>query len=173
MNFDGVERPELKNCTRVLINSPKVATYDMQPEMSAPLVLNALMKELEKDYLDVVILNFANCDMVGHTAVREACVKAVETVDACVGTIFDWCEKNGATLLITADHGNAEEILDDNGRPMTAHTTNLVPFCINRTDIELLKEGGKLGNIAPTIIDLLGKEKPAEMTEDSLIVRKW
>ena len=172
MNFDGVERPELKNCTRVLINSPKVATYDMQPEMSAPLVLNALMKELEKDYLDVVILNFANCDMVGHTAIREACVKAVETVDACVGTIFDWCEKNGATLLITADHGNAEEILDENGRPMTAHTTNLVPFCINRTDIELLKEGGKLGNIAPTIIDLLGKEKPAEMTEESLIIHK-
>ena len=172
MNFDGVERPELKNCTRVLINSPKVATYDMQPEMSAPLVLDALMKELEKDYLDVVILNFANCDMVGHTAIREACVKAVETVDACVGTIFDWCEKNGATLLITADHGNAEEILDDNGRPMTAHTTNLVPFCINRTDIELLKEGGKLGNIAPTIIDLLGKEKPVEMTESSLIVHK-
>jgi len=172
MNFDGVERPELKGCTRVLINSPKVATYDMQPEMSAPKVLDALMKELEKNYLDVVILNFANCDMVGHTAVEKAVVKAVETVDSCVGTIFDWAEKNGATMIITADHGNAEEIIDENGRPMTAHTTNLVPFCINRTDIELLKEGGKLANIAPTIIDLLGKEKPKEMDEESLIIKK-
>ena len=172
MNFDGVERPELKNCTRVLINSPKVATYDLQPEMSAYLVLDALMKELNKDYLDVVILNFANCDMVGHTAIRPAVVKAVETVDECVGKIIDWANENGATLLVTADHGNAEEILDDNDRPMTAHTTNLVPFCINRTDIKLMPEGGKLGNIAPTILDLLGEEKPAEMNEESLIIAK-
>ncbi len=172
MNFDGKERPELKNCTRVLINSPKVATYDLQPEMSAPLVLDALMKELEKDYLDVVILNFANCDMVGHTAVEKACVKAVETVDACVGKIIDWCNANGATLIVTADHGNAEEILDKNGKPFTAHTTNLVPLCINRTDIKLVQEGGKLANIAPTIIELLGAKKPAEMTEDSLIIHE-
>ena len=109
--------------------------------------------------------------MVGHTAVEPAVVKAVETVDACVGKIIDWCEENGATLLVTADHGNAEEILDDNDRPMTAHTTNLVPFCINRTDIKLMPEGGKLGNIAPTILDLLGEEKPAEMNEESLILR--
>lgn len=169
MNFDGVERPELKNCRRVLINSPKVATYDMQPEMSAYLVLDALMKELNKFDLDVVILNFANCDMVGHTAVHDACVKAVETVDECVGKIIDWCEENGATLIVTADHGNAEEILDSANRPMTAHTTNLVPFCINRTDLKLRKEGGKLADIAPTMLELLGAKKPVEMTGESLI----
>lgn len=171
MNFDGVERPELKNCSRALINSPKVATYDMQPEMSAYLVLDRLMEELNKDYLDVVILNFANCDMVGHTAVDVACVKAVETVDYCVGKIINWANENNATLLVTADHGNAEEILDENGKPFTAHTTNLVPFCINRTDIKLMPEGGKLANIAPTIIDLLGGVKPAEMNEESLIIK--
>ena len=170
MNFDGVERPELKGCTRVLINSPKVATYDLQPEMSAPLVLDALMKELNKDYLDVVILNFANCDMVGHTAVHDAVVKAVETVDTCVGKIIDWCKANDATLIVTADHGNAEYILDDNNKPFTAHTTNLVPFCINRPELKLVKEGGKLANIAPTIIDLLGDKKPVEMDEESLII---
>ncbi len=171
MNFDGVERPQLKNCTRVLINSPKVATYDMKPEMSAYEVLDALLRELNKDYLDVVILNFANCDMVGHTAVHDAVVKAVETVDECVGKIIDWCEENDATLLVTADHGNAEEILDDNDQPFTAHTTNLVPFCINKKNLKLMPEGGKLANIAPTIIDLLGATKPIEMTEDSLIIK--
>ena len=172
MNFDGVERPELKGCRRVLINSPKVPTYDMQPEMSAYLILEALIKELDKHDLDVVILNFANCDMVGHTAVHDACVKAVETVDACVGKIIDWCEENGATLLVTADHGNAEEILDAKGNPMTAHTTNLVPFCINRTDIKLRKEGGKLADIAPTMLELLGAKKPVEMTGESLIEKQ-
>ena len=169
MNFDGVERPELKGATRVLINSPKVATYDLQPEMSAYKVLDALMTELNKDYLDVVIINFANCDMVGHTAVEKACVKAVETVDECVGKIIDWCKENGATLCVTADHGNAEEILTDDNRPMTAHTTNLVPFCINRKELKLRQKDGKLADIAPTILDLLGVEKPAEMTGVSLI----
>ena len=168
MNFDGVERPELKNCRRVLINSPKVPTYDMQPEMSAYLVLEALLKELDKHDLDVVILNFANCDMVGHTAVHDACVKAVETVDTCVGQIIDWCDKNGGTLIVTADHGNAEEILDENGKPMTAHTTNLVPLCINRTDLKLRQKEGKLADIAPTILELLGAKQPAEMSGESL-----
>ena len=169
MNFDGVERPELKGCRRVLINSPKVPTYDMQPEMSAYLVLDALLKELDKKDLDVVILNFANCDMVGHTAVHDACVKAVETVDACVGKIIEWCDKNGGTLIVTADHGNAEEILDEAGRPMTAHTTNLVPFCINRKELKLRQKEGKLADIAPTIIELLGAKKPVEMSGESLI----
>ncbi len=171
MNFDGVERPELKNCHRVLVNSPKVATYDLQPEMSAPLVLDALMNELQKDYLDVVILNFANCDMVGHTAVHDAVVKAVETVDTCVGKIIDWCDENGATLIVTADHGNAEEILTDDDKPMTAHTTNLVPLCINIPSLKLKESEGKLADIAPTIIELLGKEKPVEMTGESLILK--
>ena len=171
MNFDGVERKKKKNCKRILINSPKVATYDLKPEMSAYEVCDSLLKELNKDYLDVVIVNFANCDMVGHTAVCDAVVKAVETVDTCVGKLIKWCENNDATLIVTADHGNAEEILDDNDHPFTAHTTNLVPFCISRTDIKLLQEGGKLANIAPTIIDLLGKEKPHEMDEESLIIK--
>ena len=171
MNFDGKERPELKGCARALINSPKVATYDLQPEMSAYQVLDTLMVELNKDYLDVVILNFANCDMVGHTAVDAAVVKAVETVDECVGKIIDWCNENGATLLVTADHGNAEEILTDDDKPMTAHTTNLVPLCINRTDIKLKEKEGKLADIAPTMIELLGATKPVEMTGESLIVK--
>ena len=170
MNFDGVERPELPNSKRVLINSPKVATYDMQPEMSAYLVLDALMEELNKDYLDVVILNFANCDMVGHTAVHDAVVKAVETVDTCVGKIIEWADENDATLIVTADHGNAEEILDEDDRPFTAHTTNLVPLCINKP-YKLVQEGGKLADIAPTIIDILGKEKPVEMTGETLIIK--
>ena len=171
MNFDGVERPELKNCRRVLINSPKVATYDLQPEMSAYLVLDALLKELNKHDLDVVILNFANCDMVGHTAVEKACIKAVETVDYCVGEIIKWCDTNGGTLLVTADHGNVEYILDENNKPFTAHTTNLVPFCINRTDIKLKEKEGKLADIAPTILDLLGEEKPSDMSGESLIIK--
>lgn len=172
MNFDGSERPELKNSKRVLINSPKVATYDLKPEMSAPLVLEALIKELDKHYLDVVILNFANCDMVGHTAVKDAVIKAVETVDYCVGEIFKWCENNNGTLLITADHGNAEEILDIDNRPFTAHTTNLVPFSINIKGIKLKDSDGKLADIAPTIIDLLGDEVPSEMSGTSLIIHE-
>ena len=172
MSFDGVERPELKNCRRVLINSPKVATYDLQPEMSAKLILEALIKELDKKDLDVVILNFANCDMVGHTAVEPSCVKAVETVDYCVGEIMKYCDKNGGTLMVTADHGNVEEIIDENNRPMTSHTTNLVPFAINRKDLKLMPSGGKLANIAPTIIELLGDTKPEEMNESSLIVHE-
>ncbi|MCQ2802312.1 MAG: 2,3-bisphosphoglycerate-independent phosphoglycerate mutase [Bacilli bacterium] len=171
MNFDGVERPELKNCRRVLINSPKVATYDLQPEMSAYKVLDALMVELNKFDLDVVILNFANCDMVGHTAVFDACVKAVETVDTCVGKIIDWCKENDATLIVTADHGNAEEIVDAEGKPFTAHTTNLVPFCINRPELKLKKTEGKLADIAPTILELLGAKKPEEMSGESLIIK--
>jgi len=172
MNFDGIERPELKNCRRVLINSPKVPTYDMQPEMSAYKVLDALLNELNKFDLDVVILNFANCDMVGHTAVENACVKAVETVDECVGKIIDWCNENDATLIVTADHGNAEEIIDKEGKPFTAHTTNLVPFCINKNNLKLKQAEGKLADIAPTILDLLGANKPSEMSGETLIERK-
>ena len=107
--------------------------------------------------------------MVGHTAVHDACVKAVETVDHCVGEIIKWCDENGGTLLVTADHGNAEEILDENGKPITAHTTNLVPFCINRVGLKLRQKEGKLADIAPTILELLGVKQPKEMTGVSLI----
>lgn len=171
VNYDGVEKPILKGSKRVLINSPKVATYDLMPEMSAYKVRDALINELNKHYLDVVIVNFANCDMVGHTAVHDAVVKAVEVVDECVGSLDKWARENNATLIITADHGNAEEILDESDRPFTAHTTNLVPFAINDKTLKLMPSGGKLANIAPTIIDLLNDVKPAEMDEQSLIIK--
>ena len=169
VNFDGVERPELAHSRRVLINSPKVATYDLQPSMSAPEVTEKLLEELNKKDLDVVILNYANCDMVGHTAVNDAVVKAVETVDECTGKLIDWVEANNAILMITADHGNAELIEDEEGRPFTAHTTNKVPFSINLPDV-VLRTDGKLANIAPTIISLLGEEVPSEMDEPSMIL---
>ncbi|HOJ44474.1 MAG TPA: 2,3-bisphosphoglycerate-independent phosphoglycerate mutase [Bacilli bacterium] len=171
VNYDGITRPELKGSRRVLVNSPKVATYDLKPEMSAYEVRDALIKELDKRDLDVVVINFANCDMVGHTAIEKAVVKAVETVDACVGSIIDWVETNGGTLLLTADHGNAEMILDANGRPFTAHTTSLVPFGINIPGAKLMSEGGKLSNIAPTMLELLGLPIPQEMDEPSLIIK--
>ena len=171
INYDGVEKPELPGSRRVLINSPKVATYDLQPEMSAYQVRDALIKELNKGDLDVVIINYANCDMVGHTAVEKAVVKSVEVVDECVGSIIDWCDRNGGKLIVTADHGNADQILTDDGKPHTAHTTNLVPVCINIPGLRLMPTGGKLGNLAPTILDLLGLEKPIEMTEKSLIIK--
>ena len=170
-NYDGVERPELAGSRRVLINSPKVATYDLQPEMSAYLVTDALINELNKFDLDVVIVNFANCDMVGHTAVEPAVIKAVETVDYCVGKLVDWVEANGAIALITADHGNAEKVIDEAGNPFTAHTSNPVPFCITEKGLKLRKDG-KLSNIAPTIIELLGEKAPKEMDESSMIISK-
>jgi 2,3-bisphosphoglycerate-independent phosphoglycerate mutase len=171
INYDGVEKPELPGARRVLINSPKVATYDLQPEMSAYQVRDALINELNKGDLDVAIVNFANCDMVGHTAVESAVVKSVEVVDECVGSVIDWCEQYGGKLIVTADHGNADQILTVDGKPHTAHTTNLVPVGINIPGIHLMPKGGKLGNLAPTILDLLGLEKPIEMTEKSLIIK--
>lgn len=170
VNYDGVTKPELNNSKRILVNSPKVATYDLQPEMSAYEVTDKLLDALNNDNFDVVILNFANCDMVGHTAVANAVVKAVETVDECCGRIIKWVEEHDAVLMITADHGNAEMILDDEDKPFTAHTTSLVPFSINLPGVTLRKDG-KLSNIAPTIISLLGEEIPAEMTEPSMIIK--
>lgn len=171
VNYDGVEKPLLENSSRILINSPKVATYDLKPEMAAYEVKNALLKRLDKKDLDLVILNFANCDMVGHTAIFDAVVKAVETVDSCVGEIYEWTKENGGTMIITADHGNAEEIADQNGHPITAHTKNIVPLCVTKEGLNLVKEGGKLANLAPTILELLGVEKPIEMNEESLIIK--
>ncbi|MFA5659817.1 MAG: 2,3-bisphosphoglycerate-independent phosphoglycerate mutase [Bacilli bacterium] len=171
VNFDGVEKPELKGSRRVLVPSPKVATYDLKPEMASREITDALIKELDKGDLDVVILNFASPDMVGHTAIMSAVVKAVEVVDECVGRIVSWVNAHDATLILTADHGNAEKLLDEEGRPYTAHTTNLVQFAINRENIKLMPKGGKLGNIAPTIIELLGDNPPVEMTEPSLIIK--
>lgn len=166
--MDGGVDKEIDGATRVLINSPKVATYDLQPEMSAYEVKDALIAELDKDIHDVVIVNFANCDMVGHTGIIPAAIKAVSVVDECVGEVYEKVLELGGTMLITADHGNSERLLDEENNPFTAHTTNPVPLIVTNTHLEL-KEGGKLGDLAPTILQLLGLEIPKEMTGESLI----
>ncbi len=153
---------------RILVNSPKVATYDLQPEMSAIEVCDKVCEAIETDKYDVIILNFANCDMVGHTGFFDAAVKAVETVDTCVGRVEDSTLKMGGVMLLTADHGNADRMLDTDGSPFTAHTTNPVPFAVIGKDCEL-REGGKLCDISPTIIKLLGLQQPEEMTGSSII----
>ncbi len=166
--MDGGVDKDIEGATRDLINSPKVATYDLQPEMSAYLVRDKLIEELDSGKFDVVIVNFANCDMVGHTGIIPAAISAVETVDECVGDVYDKVLELGGTMLITADHGNAERELDEEGNPFTAHTTNDVPLIVTNSHIKL-KEGGKLGDLAPTILTLLGQPVPAEMTGDVLI----
>lgn len=165
----GIDEPG-KLETRVLINSPKVATYDLQPEMSAPAVCDEVLKALDNKDYGFILVNFANPDMVGHTGVMEAAVKACETVDTCVGKIVAKAKENGVAMLLTADHGNAEYMEDSvTHEPYTAHTTNEVPFfVINAGNVEL-KETGALCDIAPTVLQLLGIEKPEEMTGESLI----
>lgn len=170
-NYDGVERPELANCRRILVNSPKVATYDLKPEMSAYEVKDKLIAELDKGDLDLVICNFANCDMVGHTAIMKAVIKAVQAVDDCVGQVVNKVDELGGTVLLLADHGNAEECIDENNQPMTKHTTNLVPLCTNNTSIKF-REGGALCDVAPTILELLGIEQPEAMTGTSLLIKE-
>ncbi len=154
---------------RVLVNSPKVATYDLQPEMSAVEVTDKCVERIESGAYDVIILNFANCDMVGHTGVFDAAVKAVETVDTCVGRVVDATRSMGGIAMITADHGNAEEMTKADGSPMTAHTTNPVPFIVVGAAVEL--HPGRLADIAPTILDVMGLECPEEMDGKSLIQR--
>ncbi len=152
---------------RVLVNSPKVATYDLQPEMSAVEVTDRCVERIESGEYDVIILNFANCDMVGHTGIYDAAVKAVETVDVCVGRVIDATRAMGGIAMVTADHGNAEEMAKPDGSPMTAHTTNLVPFIVVGAAVEL--QPGRLADIAPTLLDLMGLECPPEMDGKSLI----
>jgi 2,3-bisphosphoglycerate-independent phosphoglycerate mutase len=166
--FDGGMDKQIEGSERVLVNSPKVATYDLQPEMSAPLVTEKILDEITQDKHDTIILNFANCDMVGHTGVIPAAVKAVETVDECVGKVVDAILDQGGVAIITADHGNAEKMLDETGKPFTAHTTSIVPLIITDKNIEI-RDGGKLADVAPTMLDYLGIEKPAEMTGVSLL----
>ncbi len=166
--FDGGVDKEIDGATRVLVDSPKVATYDLQPEMSAYEVKDKLIAELDKDIHDVIIVNFANCDMVGHTGIIPAAIQAVSVVDDVVGEVYDKVFELGGTMLITADHGNSEMLLDDEGNIFTAHTTNDVPLILTNTHLEL-KEGGKLGDLAPTILELLGLEIPVEMDGVSLL----
>jgi 2,3-bisphosphoglycerate-independent phosphoglycerate mutase len=163
----GVER-EFEGEDRVLINSPKVATYDLQPEMSAYPVCDAVCERIRSGKYDVIILNYANCDMVGHTGVFDAAKAAVEAVDTCVGkTVEAVLEMNG-TAIITADHGNADKMYEPDGSPFTAHTTFPVPFCVVGKDCTL-REGGRLADIVPTMLEILGIDQPAEMTGESLI----
>ena len=154
---------------RVLVNSPKVATYDLQPEMSAVEVTDKCVERIESGAYDVIILNFANCDMVGHTGVFDAAVKAVETVDTCVGRVVDATRAMGGIAMITADHGNAEIMVKADGSPMTAHTTDPVPFIVVGAAVEL--HPGRLADIAPTILDVMGLACPEEMDGRSLIER--
>ena len=153
---------------RILVNSPKVATYDLQPEMSADEVTDKCVAAIESGKYDMIILNFANCDMVGHTGVFEAAVKAVEAVDECVGRVTDAIAKMGGVSLITADHGNADKMFDENGAPFTAHTTNPVPFCVVGYPCEL-REGGRLADIAPTMLQIMEIPQPTEMNGTSII----
>ena len=154
---------------RVLIHSPKVATYDLQPEMSAYAVTDALVEKIDSGMYDVIILNYANCDMVGHSGIFDAAKAAVEAVDICVGRVIDAIERMHGTAIITADHGNAEKMYEEDGSPFTAHTTNPVPFCVVGYPCKL-RENGKLADIAPTMLKILGLPQPAEMTGESIIV---
>ena len=157
---------------RALINSPKVATYDLQPEMSAVEVTDEVVKKIESGAYDVIILNFANCDMVGHTGVFEAAVKAVETVDTCLGRTVDAILKMGGTALITADHGNADQMVDyDTKEAFTAHTTNVVPLVLIGGGDDVKLKPGRLADLAPTMLDLMGLEKPEKMSGESLLVK--
>jgi len=166
--FDGGTDREIKNAKRILIDSPKVATYDMQPEMSAHEVTRRVLEELEEDELDTVILNYANCDMVGHTGDIQATVKAVETVDGCVGKVVEKTLQKGGVAIVTADHGNAEKMLDTEGGIHTAHTESVVPIIITDKSVKL-RSDGILGDIAPTMLAYLDVEKPPKMTGKSLI----
>ena len=167
--FNGGVETQFPGEDRVLVPSPKVATYDLQPEMSAYEVCDKCVERIESGAYDVIILNFANCDMVGHTGVFDAAVKAVETVDECVGRVVDATMKMGGIAMITADHGNAETMTQEDGSPMTAHTTDLVPFILCGAGSELRQ--GRLADIAPTILDVMGLAAPEEMDGQTLIVK--
>ncbi len=172
--FNGGEEKQFEGEDRILVDSPKVATFDMKPEMSAYEVCDNLVNSIKSDKYDVIIINFANPDMVGHTGILEAAVKAVEAVDECVGRAYDAIKEVGGQMFICADHGNAEQLIDpETKEPFTAHTTNMVPFILVTDDkAYTLREGGCLADIVPTLIEMMGMEQPEEMTGKSLLVRK-
>ncbi len=167
--FNGGVEKTAEGEDRVLIPSPKVAAYDLKPEMSAVEVKDAVLARLTEQ--DVIILNFANCDMVGHTGVFDCAVRAVETVDACVGEVVDAILAAGGTVLVTADHGNADCMYAEDGSPFTAHTTNPVPLLVAGAGDVKLRTDGRLADIAPTMLELMGLEKPEEMTGESMIIK--
>ena len=172
--FNGGEEKQYEGEDRILVPSPKVETYDQKPEMSAYEVTDKVLEAISNDKYDCIILNFANTDMVGHTGSLPAAIKAVEAVDECVGKIVKLVEEKQGNLIITADHGNAEQMIDyKTGEPHTAHTTNPVPIILVTPDETLnLKENGKLADLAPTMLDLMNLKKPEEMTGESLLIRK-
>lgn len=168
--LNGGREVPFENEDRILIPSPKVATYDLKPEMSAIEVKEEVLKRLNMDKYDLIILNFANPDMVGHTGKLEAAIKAVETVDACLGEIVDLLLEKGGKAIVTADHGNAEMMIDEkDNSPVTSHTTNKVPLILVGEEGVKLREG-ILAYIAPTLLDIMGVEKPKEMTGETLII---
>jgi 2,3-bisphosphoglycerate-independent phosphoglycerate mutase len=166
--FSGGRDVELPGEKRVLINSPKVATYDLQPEMSAYELAASTVREIESDQHDVIILNFANPDMVGHSGLLEPTIKAVEATDECLGQVVEAVLAKGGVALITADHGNADVVTNADGSRNTAHTTNPVPFIVTQSSVTL-RNDGILADIAPTVLNLLGVAKPAEMTGQTII----
>ncbi|HLV32263.1 MAG TPA: 2,3-bisphosphoglycerate-independent phosphoglycerate mutase [Chitinispirillaceae bacterium] len=170
--FNSQKNDPFENEDRILVNSPKVATYDLKPQMSAFEVRDKLVEAVNSDKYDVIICNFANCDMVGHTGIFDAIVKAVETVDTCVHDVVEAVLSKGGVCILTADHGNAEQTKLDDGSTMTAHTTNLVPLNIVGIENVKLRDDGKLCDIAPTVLELLGIEKPAEMTGQSFLINQ-
>ncbi|RKQ35536.1 2,3-bisphosphoglycerate-independent phosphoglycerate mutase [Oceanobacillus halophilus] len=167
--MSGGREQEFEGEKRILIDSPKVATYDLKPEMSAYEVTDALLEELDsEDRPNAIILNFANPDMVGHSGMLEPTIKAIEAVDECLGKVVDKIKDLGGNAIITADHGNSDEVVTVEGNPMTAHTTNPVPVIVTKEDAEI-RDGGILADLAPTLLDLLDVDKPEEMTGTSLI----
>lgn len=166
--MSGGREEEFPGEERILIDSPKVATYDLKPEMSAYEVTDALLEQIKNDRFDAILLNFANPDMVGHSGKMEPTVKAIEAVDECLGKLVDLIHEKGGHAIITADHGNSDEVTTFEGNPMTAHTTNPVPVIVTKEGVTL-REGGILGDLAPTMLDLFNIELPAEMTGRSLI----
>ena len=169
--YNGGEEKTFPGEDRILIKSPDVETFDLKPEMSAYEVTDAVVKAIEEDKYNMIILNYANCDMVGHTGIEEAAVKAVEAVDDCVGRTVDAILKAGGAALITADHGNAEKMKEPDGAPFTAHTTNPVPLIVAGYPCKL-REGGRLADLSPTMLDIMGLPKPPEMDGESLIVKE-
>lgn len=167
--FNGGEEKQFDGEDRILIQSPDVPTFDLKPEMSAYEVCDAVVKAINDDKYDVIILNYANCDMVGHTGIFDAAKAAVEAVDTCVGKMVDAILAKGGVAFITADHGNADKMLEADGSPFTAHTTNPVPFIVVGEDCKV-RDGGVLADIAPTMLKVMGLPQPEEMTGKSLIV---
>jgi 2,3-bisphosphoglycerate-independent phosphoglycerate mutase len=166
--FSGGREEKFENETRILIPSQKVATYDLKPEMSAPEVKKALMAEIEKNIHNLIVVNFANCDMVGHTGVYDAIVKAVETVDTAMGEVVELAIKNDYQILIIADHGNADNALNDDGTPNTAHSLNPVPCILINSEYKKI-ENGVLADVAPTILKMMNLAIPSEMTGKILV----